>query len=340
MKKKTTFRWALVGLGQQAERMALAIKDAGHNLVAAVGTGPHVVPFLKRHGGKDFASLSQLLAEDKKNTVVDAICITSENALHATQAVQSLRAGKDVLCEKPLALSLRDAKKIEQATRQSGAHCFVDFQYRVHPALQAARELIRQEALGKVLYVDMHWSIGNFGETRLPPLPRHMRWRESPREAGGGALVARGVHLFDLLRFLTRREVTEISAHSDSSSSAVDRTMVGLCTLEGNVPAMLVSSKRMPASENIITIHGSEGRMKIDAFTSGASSLELVTRNKESKKIYPPQKLFAEVIAEFATARHGKKTHLASILDGVHSVAITEAFTQSARTGRRMKIPS
>lgn len=336
--KNATIRWALVGLGQQAERMAHAMKDAGHNLVAAVGEGSHVQPFIERHGGNKYQSLKQLLTVDKKEDLIDAICITSENALHAQEAIMALRAGKDVLCEKPLALRLSDAKKIARCAQKSGARCFVDFQYRLHPAIQEARTIIARKELGELLYVDMHWSIGNFGETRLPPLPPHMRWRESPRESGGGALVARGVHLFDLLRFLTNRDVTDVSARSDSTSHSVDRTMVGLFALNGNVPATLVSSKRMPASENIITIYGSEGRIKIDAFSSGESSLELVTQKKRARKTYKPQKLFAAVMVAFAAARRGNNTDLASVEDGVRSVAVTEAFTRSARSGKRIKV--
>src|SRR3989338_4675693 len=159
MKAKT--RFALIGLGRQAERIAAAIAlSQSASLTVVVGEDvSHTLDFSKRHGGpKYFTSLATLLKEDKKNSLFDAAFIASPNYRHAEEAIAMLKAGKDIISEKPLAMTLRDGAAIIRVARQTGTRGLVDFKLRQHPAILQARKLIAEGVVGKVGFVELYLS--------------------------------------------------------------------------------------------------------------------------------------------------------------------------------------
>lgn len=294
-KKKLLF--GVVGLGLQGRRMIQAMKSAKHAELAGTAS---------RHTGESF---SALLKKD-----MDAVLISTPNDKHSKQIIAAANAGKHILCEKPLALSLREARAIAQAVKKNRVKCFVNYHLRMHPEAQKAKRLIAQKKPGDITYIEMHWSIGGLAQKTIPTLPLHMRWRESPSQAGGGALMARGVHLFDLLRFITGREISEVRAWSDATSTAVDRTAIGVFLLDSDVPVVITTSKSIVDSDNHIAIHGTRGKLILrDLFTSD------------------PHTMYVATIDAFADALRGKKTSLATLDDGIATIEITEAFISSTK---------
>lgn len=333
MTKKNELKWALIGLGKHAERLADAIGQAtGQSLVAIVGKNrERVRVFAEKYSVPNaFNTLASLL---KEKTIFDAICIASPNDEHAQQAIAALNAGKDVLCEKPLTLTLRDGISIMRAVKKNQI-CMVDYQLRVHPAVLEARRIILHDEIGELLFIDLQWSIGVFGEEKLPSLPRHMRWRESISRAGGGAVMARGVHLFDLIRFLSGKEVTSVRSSTDAVGRTVDRTALGILEIQGEIPAVIVTSKNIPAARNAIVIYGRHGRLTLNIFDTSQSTLEIINQRGTRLIKYPAQNLYTNIFDSFAAAREGRDTPLATVRDGVAAVAITESFLRSARTGK------
>ncbi|OHA01875.1 MAG: hypothetical protein A3C11_01520 [Candidatus Sungbacteria bacterium RIFCSPHIGHO2_02_FULL_49_12] len=302
---KKRVKWGLVGLGLQGKRMMRAMEASAHAELAGAAS---------RHSG---GALPQLL----KKKDIDAVCITTPNHEHAVQAIAVARARKHILCEKPLALSMREGRAILQAVQKSGVHCFVNYHLRLHPEAQKARVLLAQKKLGDITYIEMQWSVGVLAQKNVPPLPRHMRWRESHARSGGGALTMRGVHLFDLLRFIAGKEVVEVRAWSDATRTRVDRTAIGLFVLEDNTPAVITTSKIIRDADNHITIYGTKGKLVLrDIFSTN------------------PQAMYKKVFGCFAEAIKGKKTPLATLEDGIAAVAIAEAFTRSASDARRTSL--
>lgn len=287
-------RVAIVGMGLQGQRLAKAVGMSKKAELVATAS--------ERERG----SLEAVL----KDTTIDAVIIASPNHKHAAQAVAAARAGKHILCEKPLALSVREGRAIAAATKKRGVQCFVNYHLRVHPEVLPAKKLIAQGTLGDITAVEALWAIGNYGEKKLPPLPAHMRWRESVA-AGGGTTATRGVHLFDLIRFITDTDLHVAGGYTDGTKTRVDQTSIALLTLKNGAPATLTTSKLMPGADNRVVIYGSKQTLVLR---------ELFSAN--------PNEMYAAVVDHFADAVHGKKTPLATVKDGIATDALTEAFRQ------------
>lgn len=322
MKKNPIIRWGLVGLGSQGERLAAAIKAAGQHLVGVAGHDEkHTREFAKHFGAKAY-SWRELL----KDRSIHAIGIATPNDQHAREALAALAAGKAILCEKPLALTLSDGKKIERAANKLRRRSAVDFHLRVHPAILFARGMLQNKEIGDIRYIEMIWSIGSWRAAKLPPLSKFKAWRENPVQAGGGALMARGVHLFDLLRFLTGKEVTDVKAYADGE---IDRTTCGIVVLDKKIPVMLATSKTIPGADNRIVIYGSKARASILNVFSLDKQATLEIQDERGSKVhtFPKQSNFRNVLKEFGKP---KSNILATISDGVAAIKIAEAWKVSA----------
>ena len=151
--------------------------------------------------------------------------------------------------------------------------------------------------------------------------------------------MARGVHLFDLARFLTGAEVDNVSAYTDATdNSQVDQLAVGWLGL-GDIAATLVTSRRLPLSDNRVVVYGERGQCTVRAFTTdGTGTLELFGQTKRAWAVRRRGNVYATEIDDFSRRLGGHDTPSASGLDGLASMAITRAFQTSARTGRTISV--
>ena len=141
---------------------------------------------------------------------VDLIDISAPGDMHASIAIAALRAGKHVLCEKPLANSLTEAlamKEAADAAYAAGARAMVGFNYRRVPALALARRLVEQGRIGTLRHVRAVYLQDWLADPQAP-----MTWRMQAERAGSGALGDLGAHIIDLARYLTGDEITDVSA--------------------------------------------------------------------------------------------------------------------------------
>ncbi len=321
--KSHALRWALVGLGLQGERLAQAMTTSSSALLTAVVSidSKRAKMFAEKFGVETFdTSLMAIL----KNASIDAVCIASPNDRHAKEIIQIAKSGMNIFSEKPLALTLREARRIEHALKKSRSRLFVNFILRMSSEVQKAREAIARGDLGDITYIELHWSIGTKGKKTLPPLPEHMQWREHPAKAGGGALVARGVHLFDVLRFITRKEVAEVQVLMDSTEVVVDRTLLGNFLLDDGTPVHILTSKVIVDADNHLAFFGTNGSLVIrDIF------------DPESWNTFNVR-AFDELPKAFA----GENTNLATLADGIATVAIMEAVHTSHKKKRVVSLRS
>ena len=128
---------------------------------------------------------------------VDAVSVCLPNFLHADVACAALRAGKHVLCEKPLASSVKDARRIVQAERKSGRMCMVAMKFRFSPEAHCIARELRKGAFGDVYYGYTHYLRPVGG---IPTGTGN--WFITKDKSGGGALIDNGVHLLDVNWYL------------------------------------------------------------------------------------------------------------------------------------------
>ena len=133
-----------------------------------------------------FTDTNALLARDD----IDAVSVCLPNKLHAPIAIAALRAGKHVLCEKPLAIDAAAAQSIADAAEKSGKKCMVGQVKRFEPAARVLKEIVESGELGRIYYEKAVWF-------RKKGIPGYGGWFTTKAMSGGGPLIDIGVHLLD-----------------------------------------------------------------------------------------------------------------------------------------------
>jgi len=142
------------------------------------------------------------------NDEIDLVDIGTPNYVHADQAISALEASKHVACEKPLAGTLDEARKMRDAARKAkrkGIQTFVWFNYRRCPAVAFAHQLVQKGKLGKIYHVRAKY-LQDWGGPDTP-----MSWRFDSKVAGSGAHGDLNAHIIDMARFITGDEIVEVS---------------------------------------------------------------------------------------------------------------------------------
>lgn len=127
---------------------------------------------------------------------VGLVSVATPPATHAEIAAAALEAGKPVLCEKPLAVTVEEAERLDKLATAAGVPTLVDFEFRGLPSFRRTRELLHEGAIGRVLQLEIAWHLGSRLTASTAP-----SWKDDV-EAGGGALLSLGVHSFDYVEWL------------------------------------------------------------------------------------------------------------------------------------------
>lgn len=249
----TTTRWgvlstAKIGLekvipGIQAasdcEVVAIAGRDPARAGQAAEGLG---IPTA-------YGSYDELLADDS----VDVVYVPLPNHLHAEWTIRAARAGKHVLCEKPLALTSTDAQTMVDACATAGVVFMEAFMYRLHPSWREAVALVDAGRIGELVAVQSWFSYFNDDPTNIRNIA----------EYGGGALMDIGCYSINLSRMIFGAEPDSVSAHVDRDiGSGVDTTTTAILGF-GDRSASFTCSTRCEPDQRV-HIYGSDGRISIE----------------------------------------------------------------------------
>ena len=208
------YKVGVIGYGWAATAHIDAINGTTQGNVTAVYSSRELDPAaLKAAHGSDispYQSLDDLLADPN----VDTVSITSYPNQHKDQAVAAARAGKNLIIEKPLALTLEDCYAIKHAVDEAGVKACVCFEVRFISQFQTIRSIIDEGLLGDIHYgeIDYYHGIG--------PWYGQYRWNTT-RENGGTSLLSAGCHALDALLHCMGDEVTSVSAMNAQSSHEI-----------------------------------------------------------------------------------------------------------------------
>jgi len=197
-------RYALIGAGSAA-RTHLREIGKKHG-VEVVGIADSAEPKLWRISG-DYASVPRFTdnAELLSVTQPDLVSICTPNKFHCELTLLALRAGAHVACEKPMAMTVAEAEKMEAERAAAGKLGSVNFSYRNVMAFRFARELIANRELGRLMRVNVVYL-----QSFLGVQSTSWSWRNDVGLAGFGALGDLGVHLIDSVRFVTGLEFRQV----------------------------------------------------------------------------------------------------------------------------------
>lgn len=164
----------------------------------------------------------QEMVEDED---IDAIVVATPNYLHAPMTITALKYGKDVLCETPMSINLREAREMMRVAKRAKRHLLLAMNNRLRPDVQILKKFIRQGELGEIYYAKTGWLIGT-REWILSP------GRMESLSRSGGAFLSLGVQLLDIVLYLLankRPKTIFASVHKKEAEADVEDT--AMCTI-------------------------------------------------------------------------------------------------------------
>jgi 1,5-anhydro-D-fructose reductase (1,5-anhydro-D-mannitol-forming) len=325
--------WGIVGLGRIASgQIAPAITaSSGNTLVSVVSRDQgRADEFARSHGAaRGLDDYAKMLADPE----VDAVYIATPNALHAEQVIAAARAGKHVLCDKPLATSVADARRAADECRSRGVRLGITFQTRFHPGMAEAARLVRDGGIGRVIVAQVQLSAGR----NLP-----VSWRTDPALAGLGTINNLGVHGLDLLRYLLGSEVAEVTALTDSEPGyQVDTTALILLRFANGTLGYVNANQSVPNPDDDVELYGSQGRFTARNLTRPGrdGTIGFITADGATTQPGSSHDAYLRAIEAFAEAVRAGRDPSPSGEDGVRSVELTAAIDEALRTGRVIGLP-
>lgn len=326
-------RWALIGASTIARQyMVGAIRAEGGEIVSVLsGSAERAQAFADENKiPQSGADLDRLLNDPR----VEAVYISTTNEKHLPHALAAVKAGKHVLCEKPLALTLEDACAMVRAAEEAGLVFATNHHLRCSGSHRAVRALIASGRIGRVLSLRLHHAV------HLPP---HLQgWRINAPDAGGGVIPDITVHDADVARFLLGEDPVSVVAQMASSGlgEGVEDSAMSIWTMPSGAMVMSHESFTHPFAGSGLEVHGTEGSIFArDVMTQNPiGSIELVTASGREAIGFDHRDLYAEGVRRFHAAVAGDGEPAATGLDGVKSLAVALAVREAAARGVRVDV--
>ncbi|MDL1944792.1 Gfo/Idh/MocA family oxidoreductase [Chloroflexi bacterium CFX2] len=268
---------------------------------------------------------NKLLAVASRSQEADVIYNPLPNHLHAEWTVKAVEAGKHVLCEKPLALSVDEVDAIKSAAQKHGRVVAEAFMYRHHPQTLKVQEIVKSGSLGtlRLMRGSFSFVLSRAGDVRLNP------------EWGGGSLWDVGCYPISYARAVVGEEPLEAFGWQVTGRTGIDETFVGQMRFGGDVLAQFDNSFVIPFHA-FMEIVGSEGTLNIPRpFKPGVNEKIYLTRGDKTETItIKGQELYIGEVEDMADAILLGRAPRVSLEDSRANVAAICAFLESARTGR------
>ncbi len=272
-----------------------------------------------------YGSYEAMLADPE----IDVVYNSLPNHLHAEWSIKAMRAGKHVLCEKPIALTLAEVDEMTAISRETGMVLAEAFMYRHHPQTMQVMELVKSGAIGKIQLIR-----GAFTFT----LTREGNYRHI-KEMGGGSLWDVGCYPISFARTILGEEPAEVFGWQVTGPGGSDVSFVGQMRFGNGVHAQFDSGFASP-SRTFIEIVGSEGDLYIPTpFKPGLKTEIQLTREDKQKTIkIKGQALYLGEVEDMCDAIQLGKPSRVSLADSRGNVAAILALLKSAETGGKISL--
>lgn len=268
---------AMIGCGLIGNKRAQAL--AGAKLVACADVDAARAARLASATGAEAVADWRRAIE---HPGVAAVIVATTNDALAEVAVHAIGAGKHVLLEKPGARSSAELRGVIEAARRGAVRVRVGFNHRYHPALLKAAELLRDGALGELMFLR-----GRYGHGGRVGYDRE--WRADPQKAGGGELIDQGVHLIDLARrFLGEFERVSGFAPTYYWDMPVDDNAFMLLRTRDERAAFLHVSCTEWKNLFSLEVYGKLGKLQVDGL-GGSYGVERLTYYRMLPQMGPPE---------------------------------------------------
>lgn len=323
-------RWGMLSTSSTALTKAIpALKSCTNATVVAIGS--REAEKAERHAralgiGRAYGSYEALL----EDTEVDAVYVSVPNSLHAEWTCRAAEAGKHVLCEKPAALTVEDARAMLTSCAKNGVVFMEGLKHRFHPQLGCVQQLLGEGRIGDVRLLRITFSF-TLDE-------RHSRIRLE-RALGGGALADLGIYAIDLSRHLLSAEPTRVFATGNRGLGAdVETDFVAILELPEGRRALLDGAFDQPR-QNSCEIVGQGGVIQITSpFLPLESAVRVQVSGQHVEQAFPAVDLFQLELEHFSSCVLDSKPPAIPGKDTVANTRILEALQRSLAAGHAISL--
>jgi len=322
--------------------------DAGRAYATELGIAPD----------RAYGDWREMLAgESAREDRIDLVTVATPNATHFEITKAFLEAGFNVLCEKPMTMTVEEGEEIVKVAKASGKICAVNYCYSAYPMIRQTRAMVRAGELGKIRLVVTNFSHGHHGDATDADNPR-VRWRYDPAMAGvSGQFADCGIHAMHMASFICDDHVTRLSADfasTISSRALEDDAMVNFRMSGGTVGRLWTSSVAIGRQHGFdIQVFGETGGLRwaseqpnqliytpvggrTQIIEKGEGGLYEDAQRLSRVSIAHPEGFplaVANIYVDLASAIRGEaRDGLPRAEDGVRSMAAVYAAVESARS--------
>jgi predicted dehydrogenase len=368
-------RLGMVGGGEGAfigavHRIASRIDDQYELVAGALSSAPEKaqrsgaalgLPNDRIYG--DYQTMAK--AEAARPDGIEAVAIVTPNHMHAGPTYAFLEAGIHVICDKPLTMSLEEARRMQAAVEKSGRIFALTHNYTGYPLARRMREMVRGGDLGAIRLVQVEYPQDWLTEPAEKQGNKGAEWRTDPKRSGaGGALGDIGTHAFNLADYVTGLDLAELAADLTAfgEGRTLDDNVQILLRYANGARGSLWASQVAPGNENglMLRVYGTKGGVQWRQdnpnqllWSPLGESTRIITRGGPESGAaagrvtrIPPghpegylegfANIYSEVAAAIRAARSGAKppegSHFPTIEDGVKGLAFIEAAVKSSRS--------
>ncbi|MEN8259569.1 MAG: Gfo/Idh/MocA family oxidoreductase [Pseudomonadota bacterium] len=336
MNNQSKLRWGILGAARVNERLLPAIVEASNSELAAIASrradaaAETLAKYAPQHQGVRSHGNLEALLDDAE---VEAIYLPLANREHAEWTLRALESGKHVLCEKPMALTVRDIDAIEAAARKHNVMVMEGFMYRFHPQHSRVRELIDSGVIGEVRFVRSSFSF-MMKPARLYRLAENV-------ERGGGAMWDIGCYAVHSARMWFEEDPIAVTAMAKYVDSGADIATSGIIDFGESKRAHFDFSFEC-ARRSEYEITGTKGGVKCHTVWQNPGDIPVISwwteDGKGSTEQLPTANHFRLEIEHFSDCVLTGKAPGLSLEDAKANCRTIVAAMQSAANGRMEKI--
>ncbi len=324
-------RWGLIGLGWVATDFVAPamVKHDMSQLAACLGSSIEKgQAFAERFGVERVHQSLEAMMNDPD---VDAVYIALPNALHYEAVLAAARGHKHILYEKPFAMTVAHARDMVAACQETGVILRIAHQIRLDAAVGRAREIVQSGRLGRLVSISLERASG---------LAARTPWRQDASQSG--VLFDVGVHLLDLIQWVSGQNFVEVSAftHPDRRQGQPDDTVTVLGRLDGDGQAVARATREVAQAENNLIIEGTDATLVTSGLRFANEHIVRVrdaNSTTEERFLASPAYQF-EVLA-FEGELRGQRSPLPDGRNSFQTVAVTQAVLQSIDERRIIAVP-
>ena len=362
----TKLKWGMIGGGEgsqigPAHRLGALADGLFEFSAAALDHRPDVGRTYAKSLGvsedRAYGDWKEMLAREKnREDRIDLVTVATPNSTHFEITKSFLEAGFNVLCEKPMTMTVDEGEEIVKIASKSGKLCTVNYCYSAYPMVRQARDMVQNGELGKIRLIVTNFSHGHHGDAEDANNPR-IRWRYDPQMAGvSGQFADCGIHALHMASFIGNDEVESVSADFASTIKGrelEDDAMVNFRMSSGIVGRLWTSSVAIGRQHGFdIQVFGEKAGLKWKSehpnqliYSKVGNRTEIIEKGENnlcedalrlSRVAIAHPEGFPLAVANIyvdiaATLKGDKRANLPTASDGLRSMAAVYSATESAK---------